>query len=301
MNAPRPPLDQEAIVEAAHRELAKLTAELERAVVAVRAGGDWDAVAVVLVKMRHLRADAQLAGIILGMLSPWIPTVADVPAGTPNQVRAREPVELGIRALDDLVYTGRQKRAAAPEDRWRFPDLDDAVQWLTDQQAVVSRDELFNLQQELHREAFTLDTDDLKLIGRFRDALAESLREGESLPEFRKRVGDVGDLTRSQVETSYRTNTKQAFLAGQTKSLEQPRVRDRFRWVYYASTSDNRTRPSHWALDGMVAEIGTSLHRLFLTRQAEYNCRCTLIPLDESKAEGYGVSTIADVPAEYRS
>jgi hypothetical protein len=30
------------------------------------------------------------------------------------------------------------------------------------------------------------------------------------------------------------------------------------------------------------------------------NCRCTLIPMDESKANRYGVKSLSDVPSEYR-
>lgn len=293
-------ITQENIVENANAELATLIDELAAAVLATRRQviPNWEPVRDVLLKIRHLMADAQLAGLLLGMMSPWLPTVADLPAGTPKQVRAREPVEMGIRALADLVPT--RIRGLVPQDEWRFPELDDAVDWLVNQQALVSADELATAQQQLHREAFVMDVEDVQTVQRFQSALSESLRAWESFPEFRTRIADLTDVKRSQAETLYRTNTKQAFLAGQIKTLEQPRVRNRFRWVYYAATKDNRTRLTHWALDGMVAEVGTPLHSLFLKRQTEWSCRCGLIPLDESKAERYGVSTLADVPAEYR-
>lgn len=408
---PRPRWDQESIVANAHRELAALTEELADTVVAVRdRRATWADVEAVLVKIRHLDADARMAGILMGMLSPWLPDVADVPPGTPRQVRARERVEMSIRALSDLVPSraatpvdvptrGRKiddfaapvdsgrtvaleglafdadsmrpesaaywQGRAIPEDKgnwqslpklvasggkvtledgrhrlqeakrqgktsvlavmdvwdkrgnvigrefvrvalpmplddWRFPDLDDAVDWLVNQESIVSADELYVTQQQLHRDAFAMNVGDVETVQRFQTAIAESLRAGESFAEFRKRVGDVAEITRSQQETLYRTNTKQAYLAGQVKALEQPRVKDRFRWVYYASTSDNRTRPTHWALDGMVAEVGSPLHRLFLKRQSEYNCRCTLIPLNERKAESFGVKTLSDVPVAFR-
>lgn len=293
---PRPRLDQESIVARSHRELSGLIGELERAILA----RDESRVEDVLIRIRHLDADARLAGMLLGMLSPWLPQLADIPSGTPVQVRARAPesLELGIRALGDLFPLGAPD--LMPGDEWRFPELEDAIQWLVDQQAVASRDELANLQQSLHRSAFTVNAESVQQVQKIQAAIADSLRSGDSLPEFRRRVQDIAGVTRAQQETLFRTNTKQAYLAGQQRTLEQPRVKERFRWVYYASTQDNRTRPEHFALDGMVAEVGSSLHRLMLQRQSEYNCRCTLIPLDERKARKYGIKTLADVPAAAR-
>ena len=184
MNPPRPPITQERIVENAHAELSRLIDELAAAVEATRRQvvPKWDDVRDILIRMRHLEADAQLAGLLLGMLSPWLPMVADVPKGTPAQVRAREPVEMGIRALSDLVPL--RGRGVMPGDEWRFPELEDAVDWLVNQQAVVTDDELVTLQQQLHREAFTLDVDDVQTVQRFQSALSESLRAGESFAEI---------------------------------------------------------------------------------------------------------------------
>jgi SPP1 gp7 family putative phage head morphogenesis protein len=287
-------LNQEIIVARSHRELDGLLTQLSDAMEAMHGGADqWEDVLSILRQLRHLDADVRLAGMVLGMLSPWLPELADVPRGTPKPL-----LQLSIRSLADLVPEGQRLPG---EDQWRFPELEDAVAWLVRQQAIAGAEELSTLQQQLHRDVFTLDTEsDVKTVARLQAALAESIKGGESLHEFRQRLGEVTGVTRSQVETAYRTNTKQAYLAGQERTLEQPRVKDRFRWVYYASTKDNRTRPSHWVFDGWVAEVGSPLHDLFIKRQSEYSCRCSLIPLDERKAKRYGIKDIGDVPAEFR-
>jgi hypothetical protein len=85
-------------------------------------------------------------------------------------------------------------------------------------------------------------------------------------------------------------------LADQEKLLDSPRVRDRFRWIYYAATADSHTRPHHRFFNGWVAERKSPLGHLMLQVQEEAGCRCTMIPADQSVVDQHGLKTIQDVP-----
>jgi len=288
--------DQEAILRRAQHELTALYARLVNLVVAAQAGnGDWTQVGLTLQAIRHLEADCRMAGLILGMLSPWRPRVGDIPSRTPDALTLKRPVTLGIKGLQDILPD-----PLYDADEYRWPQLEDAIKWV-ESQGIMAQRELALVQAELHRQAFvTGSADDLQAIIRLQQAVAESIKNGDSLTTFRKRIADVATLKRHEVETVFRTNTKRAFLDGQEQSLRQPRVRDRFRWVYYAATADNRVRPHHWFFDKWVVETFTQEYWLIKQVQGEYSCRCAMIPLDESLLEEYGgpenVKTMKDVP-----
>lgn len=257
--------------------------------------GNWREVFDLMAQLRHLDGDARMAGAILGMLSPWLPVLRDTPAGTPRAVRK---LALGIKGLDDILP---QTGILAAQDEYRWPTLEDSIKWIVDEK-IAGRDALQSLHRDLRRRAFSEGVQaNAKLLNTLQDALAKSLVDGDSVDQFRDRIKLATNLPRAEAETILRTNTKQAYLYGQERTLDQPRVRDRFRWVYYASTRDNRTRPTHWALDGWVAERGTPLHRVFLKVQSEFNCRCTVIPCDEKRANEFGIKTEADLAGELRS
>lgn len=256
---------------------------------AVKSGGDWSRIGNLLAQLASLDADSQMAGAVLGMISPWLPNLRDVPRGTPRTMRA---IQMAIKGLDDILPDG---------DDYRWPTLEDSIKWLVDEN-VEGRDALQSLHRDLRRRAFSESMQgSQKLMQKLQDALAESLTAGDSVPEFRERIKGLTSVTANQAENLLRTNTKQAYLYGQERTLDQPGVKDRFRWVYYAATKDNRARAHHAALDGWVAERGSELHRVFLRVQSEFSCRCTLIPCDERRAEEFGVKTVDELPAVVRA
>lgn len=281
MNPPTPgSLTQETLVLRSHRELNALFDRLTSCVLDLREGrGDWTEITALLAKLKFLEADTRFAGLILGMLSPWLASVRDVPIGTPQKVQT---IDLDIRSLDQPV-----------DGVWRWPTIDAAIQWVIDT-GIATKDQLKSLYGELRQSLFS-PSEDIQVTEKIRQSIAESLRSGESFQQYAGRVGVELALPRAELETTFRTNTKRAFLVGQERSLAQPRVKERFRWLYYAATKDNRTRPTHWYFDGWVCEMNTPLHHLFLQLQGEHNCRCAALPLDEPTANRYGVKTISDV------
>lgn len=294
-----PPLnrfDHEQILKRAKLELEVLYATLVSLVVAAQTGrGTWQNVGTTLEAIRHLEADARMAGLILGMLSPWIPKAGAPPSRAPDNLTQKRNVALAIKGLSDLTPLDNG-------DEYRWPQLEDAIAWV-EEQGIMAKRELALVQAELHRQAFVTGRDeDLATIIRLQEAVAESIRNGDSLSTFRKRIEDVATLKRHEVETIFRTNTKRAFLDGQEKALQQPRVKERFRWVRHVATQDNRTRPWHWFFDGWNVEVGTQEYYLIKQIQGEYSCRCALIALDEDLLNEYGglagVKTMADVPPE---
>jgi len=282
-------LTQERLVIRATNQVGDILAQITNQMFAVKDSRDWSKITRLLAQLAALDADAQMAGAILGMISPWLPNLRDVPRGTPRSIRA---IKMAIKGLDDILPEG---------DDYRWPTLEDSIQWIVDEK-VAGRDTLQRLHGDLRKRAFTEGMQgSRKLLTNLQEALAQSLIDGDSVAEFRKRIQGVTSVTANEAETLLRTNTKQAYLYGQERSLDQPGVKDRFRWVYYAATMDNRTRPSHRALDGWVAERGTELHRIFLKIQSQFNCRCTVIPCDQKRADEFGIKTAADLPAVVRN
>lgn len=293
---PRPSVTQEIIVQRSNRELQTLYESLVDALEGIRNYSlGWEAVYPILASVRHLEADARIAGVILGMLSPWIPVVGDVPPGAPQDIAAprSDRIDLAVKALADIL----PEYPLSDGDRYRWPQIEDAIRWIHES-GISSREELARVQVALHSQVFFDGAvEDAKAIERLRQAVAESYEKGESFATFRKRIEGTVDLTRNKLETVFRTNTKRAFLAGQDRALQTPRVARRFRWLYYAATKDNRVRPWHWFFDGWVVENNTPEADLVRQVQGEFSCRCALIPVDESMMREYGgVKTMADVP-----
>ena len=73
-----------------------------------------------------------------------------------------------------------------------------------------------------------------------------------------------------------------------TTILDNPRVGARFPAVLYLATADNRTRPQHADWDGRIIGVDTPDYTTAKAMQAEYNCRCQLIPLTERRAKSMG-------------
>lgn len=182
--------------------------------------------------------------------------------------------------------------------RIRFSFVEQAVQWVLTKELATSS-EVSQMARADKLKVFTAPgIDDIPTLQQLRQQVSDSLAMGESLYNFRKKLSDDLQLKRHEVETLYRTNTKQAYDEGLNKTLEKPHVNERFGYVLYVATRDNRVRSSHWELDGLVAKVGSPLHKIFLAARADWNCRCGLIPLTYEQAKARGVSDYGDLPEE---
>ena len=174
-----------------------------------------------------------------------------------------------------------------------YPFLEDGLQFLRDKQVLSDR-AYAKLSQQDKLSVFGSKTiASLATANELRRLVVESAKLGESESEFAKRIADKVDILRSDANRILRTNTKQHYVAGMTKSLEKPHIQSAFPYVLYVATHDGRTREEHRAMDGKIALVGSPEYAKFLEMQSDWNCRCSLIPLTAKQAKARGVAVPA--------
>jgi SPP1 gp7 family putative phage head morphogenesis protein len=114
------------------------------------------------------------------------------------------------------------------------------------------------------------------LIG-FRDELATALAEGRTQQETVKRFRDIlagaghKQLSDFHLETVFRTNMQTAYGVGRRRSLEE--LKDDLPFWQYHATMDDRTRPRHAALNGMIQPHDSAFWDEHFPPW-DFNCRC---------------------------
>ncbi|WP_439240889.1 phage minor head protein [Lonepinella sp. BR2474] len=94
----------------------------------------------------------------------------------------------------------------------------------------------------------------------------------------------TGELfgTPRRLETIFRTNMQQAFAAQNYQALRD-NADERPYWQYSA-VNDDRTRPSHGAMDGLIYRFDDPFWSVFYPPNG-FNCRCTVIALADRDIE----------------
>ena len=277
-----------------------MTNRLERLIVQVRNGdAEFSEIEKLLRDIDELQADVRATADVIGRVSVWLPHLQDNPSGAPDadpaDVENQRIFQLAINSLDNL-----RPGTPDPSQKFRFPQLRKAIDWLIEQ-GIATAAELAGMTERQKLDAISAPgINSTQTLEKLRTALSESLKGGESLQEFRKRIKGEVNLLRHEEETIYRTKTKQSYVEGLDQTLNSPGVRDRFTHVVFTATDDNRVRDHHWDLDGMVAEKGSPLYRVMLAILKEWNCRCSIIPITRERAEKMGVKSMQDLPREFR-
>lgn len=305
-----------AMADSASVYLADLWAEVERTVMLIRVGrAHWSDVTALLQQVQVIQADLRMAGLTVGLLSPWMhDSVSMASASVALIIASPETIpqtDDGIRKLlgtlpeserQELIewMSGRRgydiakwqtistvTRYSPATAAYRFPRIEEGVKFLAERN-VVTEPQWKQLAAREKVRAVYLPGANTETVNKLRSALSESFRDGESLTDFRKRINGVTEASRFQVETLFRTQTKQAYLDGVTTLLDSPKIGSKFPAVLYRATRDNRTRPLHAEMDGKIIGIDSPEYATAKAMQAEYNCRCTLIPLTERRAKSMG-------------
>jgi hypothetical protein len=262
--------------------------------------GGWDDIKKRLDRLTDIGADAMTASKLVGIMSPWIPKIQDDPSHIPNEVKQTKVLELSIKAIDDLVPNGRPGNIVSA-DGYRFPQLERSVKWILDQKLMTS-DELSRIQDKNRVGFISLrGVDDRVLLGKFRDALAESVASGESQKEFQERIQPIVKAEIRDIATVYRTKVKTAYVEGLDEVLSTPVVSRKFAYVYFSATRDGRVRDHHWDLDGFVVAKGTKEYQVLLNVLKEWNCRCSMTPVTETQAKKFGIKTYDDLPRSVKN
>ena len=144
------------------------------------------------------------------------------------------------------------------------------------------------------------EVDDLKTVRDIQAITRDHVARGIPFHQFVQVVKDQVDLRRHQQETIYRTNVHQSYIDGQQQTLEKPVVSRAFPFVLYVTSKDGRVRLEHQQLEGLVVSRDGAEYKLMRAALADWNCRCSLIPMSRKKAEKRGVSTMSDIPFNVR-
>lgn len=134
-----------------------------------------------------------------------------------------------------------------------------------------------------------------------RDLLAKTVRGEETLSVAGKKLKRLGvgdfveqtilatgtDLTKARLETVYRTNLNRAATQGQLDIVRDETVKAFVPLMQFSSTKDNRTRPTHKAMNGYVATV-EQIDAQGIPTPGGFNCRCAWKPVSLGTAVSRG-------------
>ena len=168
---------------------------------------------------------------------------------------------------------------------------------------VAMTDEQFAaLAAEVRTMAFTVagiaSLDALQFLA---DLITRALEEGLTLQEFQEsanteleRRGFEG-LSPHRADNVFRTNMQTAFSAGRYKQMTAPEVLLNRPYWQYDAVQDERTRPTHAALDGRVWRADDPLLG-HLVPAKRVSCRCGVISLSEEQVRRMGLQPESGAP-----
>ena len=119
------------------------------------------------------------------------------------------------------------------------------------------------------------------------DSLTATLQSGDSFGQWQQRIkrGEIPlDLPPHRIENIFRTNIQGHY--GRGRCEQQKRTLEARPYFLYDAINDSRVRPTHAAMDGMVARYDDLIWRVW-TPPAGYHCRCRRISLSEAQAKRF--------------
>ena len=172
---------------------------------------------------------------------------------------------------------------------------EDAVKYMETQGFEISWD--WKQQKKLISEhAFTVaKVTSADILQTFHEELTKSVKQGITYSDFKKNIKPMlaekgwekkPDGSAFRLDTIYRTNLQSAYMAGRYKEMKA--VEKNFPYWQYIAIMDNRTRPSHAALNRKVVRSDDSFWDTNFTPRG-YSCRCRTRALSESDIKSMGL------------
>lgn len=124
----------------------------------------------------------------------------------------------------------------------------------------------------------------------------QAIDSGSTFADFQKAVknGDVDiNLPRHRLDNIFRTNIQASY--GRGRWYQQQQTKSTRPYLLYDAINDNRTRPSHKALDGTIRPIDDKFWDTH-TPPLGYRCRCSTRSLTEEQAKARGITSDEDLP-----
>jgi SPP1 gp7 family putative phage head morphogenesis protein len=166
---------------------------------------------------------------------------------------------------------------------------------------ILSADKFYELEAEARSGAFALaDVYKTDVTAALRQELVDALQNGTPQREVIKRLqsileGSTGQkvLGPNHLETVFRTTTQMAYGVG--RRIAQEESKDYLPIWEYSAVGDDRTRPTHMALDGLQYPVDHPFWGDYYPPW-DFRCRCSVIPrLEYSK--GYKSSARVTWPS----
>jgi len=162
-----------------------------------------------------------------------------------------------------------------------------AAQWIADK--TLTRRQVFDgLLPELRGRAFLITgVEDADVLQRVRDLLADVPR-GEDWEKTRERIaGEISPFlgeeeADARAELLLRMHVNQAYEAMNWREMEENR--DIFPYYEYLTIEDERVRPAHKALHGIIAPAGSSFWKNHWPPW-QWGCRCSVRGVQDWEAD----------------
>ncbi len=170
-----------------------------------------------------------------------------------------------IKSIADLI-------AGLPKRPVKLPDE------YYDERAAGARDLAFTVSRITQ----------LDVIQAILDSLDRNIQAGGSFASWKRAIADDQipiDLPEHRKELIFRNHAQTAFSAGKCKNFATNQSSRPF--LMYSAVGDNRTRPTHARLDGVIRPVGDDWWHRNMPPNG-HNCRCSVIALTERQAKKQG-------------
>lgn len=148
---------------------------------------------------------------------------------------------------------------------------------------VVTRKEFDELRVQSRAAAFTVgQVYEQEVLEGFKEEITRALENGTPQREVIKRFRSILDgaghkqLGSFHLETIMRVNSQMAYGVGRRRALEE--VAEDLPFWQYSAVLDDRTRPSHAALDGLIYPADHPFWQEHFPPH-DFNCRCAVTAL----------------------
>lgn len=167
-------------------------------------------------------------------------------------------------------------------------EFEEAIKWAKGRGAVLPDIYYGELQGLARAAAFSIaGVTNLALLKQVMESLEEATATGQSFADWQRRVASDEiplELPAHRLDNIFRTNLQNHYARG--RCLQQKRTAERFPWLMYDAVNDDRTRPSHAAMDGFIARHDDPVWSRWRP-PCGYRCRCRLVSLRDTQAQKY--------------
>lgn len=171
-----------------------------------------------------------------------------------------------------------------------------------DEKLPVTKDIFKKMEEKYRSGAFTVASYmQAEIINEFHIELLKAIEEGNTLENFKESMGsfleDKGyeGLSAIVADNIFRTNIQTAYQVGHYEEMNKEEVRKLRPYWMYDAVADERTRPSHMAMNGQVFLADSAVWDTWYPPNG-FRCRCTVVTLSKRQVEKRGLKVLESAP-----